>query len=78
MTIFVVDNSIDAVLSALFVSFVDKVKPDEIVDRNTYQPRFDAYVKEIATVGMLKRKTYTLPYPKTVNTPHIQASVCTK
>ncbi len=49
MTIFVVNNSIDAVLSALFVSFVDKVKPDEIVDRNTYQPRFDAYVKEIAT-----------------------------
>ena len=49
MTVYICDNSVDGILCALFSSFIDKIKPDQIIDRKFFQPRFDAYVKEILT-----------------------------
>ena len=49
MTIFICDNNIDGLLSSLFISFIDKVKPSKIIDRTIYQPRFDAYIRQIKT-----------------------------
>ncbi len=49
MTIYVCENTIDCLLSALFISFIDNEVPAELVDRATYRPRFDAYIREIQT-----------------------------
>ncbi|MBQ8426750.1 MAG: TIGR03915 family putative DNA repair protein [Clostridia bacterium] len=49
MIIFVCDYNVDGLLSALFISFTEKTKPTEVVDRTKYQPRFDAYIREIKT-----------------------------
>ena len=49
MKIFVVDNNIDGLLSALFLSFTEKVVPDAIADKNIYQPRLDALSMDIVS-----------------------------
>ena len=49
MIIFICDNKIDGLLSALFISFTENIKPEEVIDRATYQPRFDALIREIKT-----------------------------
>lgn len=42
MKIFLIDNTIDGLLSALFYSFTENIIPDEVVDKSIYQPRIDA------------------------------------
>ena len=49
MKIFIIENNIDSLLSALFFSFTEKIKPDEVLDKKTYQPRLDAISMEIVT-----------------------------
>ncbi|MBO5068014.1 MAG: TIGR03915 family putative DNA repair protein [Clostridia bacterium] len=49
MKIFIIDNHIDSLLSALFFSFTEKIKPDEVLNKKTYQPRLDAITMEIVT-----------------------------
>lgn len=49
MILFLCDYSIDGLLSALYISFTEKIKPISIVDRSNYQPRFDVFTREIKT-----------------------------
>ena len=49
MIIFVCNNDVNGLLSALFVSFTEKILPCEVIDRNVYQPRFDCLIREIRT-----------------------------
>ena len=49
MKLFLIDNNIDGILSALFYSFVEKIIPDDVVDKRTYQPRIDALSINIPT-----------------------------
>ena len=49
MKIFVIDNDINGLLSALFFSFTEKVVPDQVQDKSIYQPRLDALSMEILT-----------------------------
>ena len=49
MKIFTIDNSIDGILCALFVSFTEKIVPDKVQDFKTFQPRIDAVDIKITT-----------------------------
>jgi probable DNA metabolism protein len=49
MKIFLIDNDIDGLLSALFFSFTEKVCPDYVYDKSSYQPRLDAISMDIIT-----------------------------
>jgi len=49
MKVFVIDNDIDGLLSALFFSFTEKITPDEVVDKKIYQPRLDAISMEVVS-----------------------------
>lgn len=49
MTIFVTERSIDGVLCSLFYAFTEKVIPDNVVDKITYQPQIDALLINIPT-----------------------------
>ena len=49
MKIFLIDNCIDGLLSALFVSFTEKILPDEVFDKKTFQPRLDSVSIDIRT-----------------------------
>ncbi len=41
MKMFVIDKSIDGILSALYISFTEKLTPDFVVDNISYQPLID-------------------------------------
>ena len=49
MKIFTVDNSIDGILSALFMSFTEKITPDNVENALLFQPRLDAVNIRITT-----------------------------
>ncbi len=49
MKIFLIDKSIDGILSALYVSFTEKIIPDEVEERNVFQPQIDAVTINIIT-----------------------------
>ena len=49
MKIFLIDNCIEGLLSALFISFYEKIIPDEVQDKSVYQPRLDALSINIKT-----------------------------
>ncbi len=49
MKIFVIDNNINGLLSALFVSFTEKIIPECVVDKNIYQGRLDCLAIDILT-----------------------------
>lgn len=49
MKIFLIDNCIDGLLSALFFSFTEKVCPDYVEDKKRYQPRLDTISVNIPT-----------------------------
>lgn len=49
MKIFTVDNSIDGILSALFMSFTEKITPDLVENALLFQPRLDAVNIRITT-----------------------------
>ena len=47
MKIFLIDNNIDGLLSALYLSFTEKIYPDDVVDKKSFQPRLDALAMDI-------------------------------
>ena len=49
MKTFVIDKNIDGLLSALFISFTENVKPDAIEDRMAYQPTIGGMTVEVIT-----------------------------
>ncbi len=49
MKIFVIDNDINGLLSALFISFTEKIYPDSVCDKAIYQPRIDAVCINVIT-----------------------------
>ncbi len=49
MKMFVIDNTIDGLLSALFISFTEKIVPDYVVDKNGYQQQLDCLTIDIKT-----------------------------
>ena len=49
MKMFVIEKSVDGILSALYVSFTEKLVPDLVVDNITYQPQIDCLPIEIET-----------------------------
>ena len=49
MKIFVIDNNINGLLSALFISFTEKIVPDLVVDKSVYQERLDCLSIDILT-----------------------------
>ena len=49
MKIFIVENGINGLLSALFISFYEKIIPDVVEDVSLYQPRLDAINIKITT-----------------------------
>ena len=49
MKMFVIEKSVDGILSALYVSFTEKLIPDLVVDNMTYQPQIDYLPIEIET-----------------------------
>lgn len=49
MKMFVIDNSIDGILSALYISFTEKIVPDFVVDKKGYQPRLNCLPIAIET-----------------------------
>ncbi len=49
MKMFVIDKSIDGILSALYISFTEKLTPDFVVDNISYQPLIDCLPIEIET-----------------------------
>ena len=49
MKIFIIENNIDGLLSALYTSFTEKIIPDYVVDKKIYQPRLDCLSIDIAT-----------------------------
>ena len=62
MTVYLCENSINGLLSALYISFVENEIPMEIIDRSIYQPRFDAYIREIDTNTQNNVKVKTALY----------------
>jgi len=49
MKIFVIENCVDGLLSALYTSFVEKIVPDFVVDKKVYQERLDCITIDIIT-----------------------------
>ena len=49
MKIFTIDNNIDGLLSALFMSFTEKIVPDAVENALVFQPRLDAVSIRITT-----------------------------
>ena len=49
MKTFVIDKNIDGLLSALFISFTENVKPDTVEDRAAYQPTIGGMTVDVAT-----------------------------
>lgn len=49
MKIFLIDNNIDGLLSALFFSFTENILPDYVYDKTIYQPRLDAISMNVVT-----------------------------
>jgi probable DNA metabolism protein len=49
MKIFTIDYSIDGLLSALFISFTEKIIPDKVENVKDFQPRFDAIIINVKT-----------------------------
>ena len=49
MKIFIVENHIDGILSALYLSFTEKIIPDFIEDVSIFQPRFDGAIINVPT-----------------------------
>ena len=49
MKMFVIEKSVDGILSALYISFTEKLVPDLVVDNMTYQPQIDYLPIEIET-----------------------------
>ena len=49
MKIFVIDNNINGLLSALFISFTEKIVPELVVDKSVYQGRLDCLAIDILT-----------------------------
>lgn len=62
MKIFLIDNDIDGLLSGLFVSFTEKIYPDQVWDKTVYQPRLDAIginvEKDTAKAERVKKALY--------------------
>lgn len=49
MKMFVIEKSVDGILSALYISFIEKLVPDLVVDNMTYQPQINYLPIEIET-----------------------------
>ena len=49
MKTFVIDGNIDGILSALFVSFTENIKPDAVEDKEVYQPTIGSVCINIET-----------------------------
>ncbi|MBO7149470.1 MAG: TIGR03915 family putative DNA repair protein [Clostridia bacterium] len=49
MKMFVIEKSIDGILSALYISFTEKLVPDLVIDNISYQPLIDCLPIEIET-----------------------------
>lgn len=49
MTVFNVDNSIDGLFSALYVSFVNKIVPDQIISKDQPKKRYNVKIVNVAT-----------------------------
>ena len=49
MKMFVIEKSVDGILSALYISFTEKLIPDLVVDNMSYQPLLDCLPIEIET-----------------------------
>lgn len=63
MKIFTIDNNVDGILSALFMSFTEKIIPDSVENALIFQPRLDAINIRITTnrenVERVKKALYT-------------------
>lgn len=49
MKMFVIEKTIDGILSALYIAFTEKIKPDYVVDKKGYQPRLNCLAIDIDT-----------------------------
>lgn len=49
MKIFTIENHIDGILCALYLSFTEKIIPDFVEDVSTFQPRFDGAIINVNT-----------------------------
>lgn len=49
MKIFTIENDIDGILSALYVSYTEKIVPDFVEDVSVFQPRFDGAIINVKT-----------------------------
>ncbi len=49
MKIFIIENHIDGILSALYLSFTEKIIPDFVEDSAVFQPRFDGAIINVIT-----------------------------
>jgi probable DNA metabolism protein len=62
MKTFLINNSVNGLLSALFISFTENIFPDDVVDKNTYQPRIDSVcidiIEENTNVERVKNGLY--------------------
>ena len=45
--VFTIENNAEGIYSALYFSFVKKIKPDEIVDEKGYQPNLEDTVYNV-------------------------------
>lgn len=59
MKIFLIDKSIDGILSALFYSFTEKIIPDCVIDKMIYQPRMDALGIDVTTDPVKSKRVKT-------------------
>lgn len=49
MKIFTIENSINGLLSALYISFTEKIFPDQVIDKTIYQRHIDSLEINIVT-----------------------------
>lgn len=62
MKIFLIEKSMDGLLSALFVSFTENIYPDDVLYNDTYQPRIDAISINIVTDKVKANRVKTALY----------------
>lgn len=62
MKIFIIDNCIEGLLSALFISFTEKIYPDDVIDKQIYQQRLDAISINIVTNNANANRVKTALY----------------
>lgn len=59
MIVFAVENSTEGVYSALYQSFVLKIKPHKLVDKDKFQPAFDEVVYNVSATDTQRNRVKT-------------------